>query len=209
MWVDIFLEQLSMGTSFPSFEGFLDIYPERFIMKMFSVALKRSLRVSTRPVRPTDNEVLEHIQLLEVFVQYIDELRNINEHFNSLVPRDLLLFMIHQYSAGISIAKPMSINATRRRFKVKNSRSTSIILVNTPPEFFTSLVENHLTPYFEIIGGSFDQVSADEFENLVAKLLDFSWSALEQIHDPVATAAEQSTPQLELCLCSCYAYHGI
>ena len=171
---------------FSIIDEFLDMSPERLLIKMYAMALKRSLRVSTRPIRPTDDEVLEHFHLLSIFIDYMDKLRGVNGNdlFNAIVPRDLLLFMIHQYSAGISIMKPLSSSATVRRFEVKNAQHAPITLANTPPGFFTSLVEEHANPYFVILGGSFDEVSEREFENLVLKFLDFSWSAVPVAPDP-------------------------
>jgi len=170
--------------------------PQRLIMKMYTIALKRSLRVSTRPIRPTDDEVMLHMHLMKIFLQYMDKLQALNGDvlFNTIVPRDLLLFMIHHYTAGISISKPLSRIATMRWFEVKNSQGIPITLANTPPGFFTSLVEQHAAPYFVITGGSFDEVSETEFENLVLKFLDFSWSAVGTAPDPAGHDAGIDEP---------------
>jgi hypothetical protein len=160
-------------------DSFLDMSLERLIIKMFATTMKRSIRVSTRSIRPTDDEVIEHMQLLQIFVRFMDQLARLNgpDLFNSMVPRDLLLFMIYDYSVGISIMKPGSITATMRKFNVKNFERIPITLANTPPGFFTSLVEQHAIPYMVILGGTFDLVTVFEFEALVLKLLQFSWSA--------------------------------
>jgi hypothetical protein len=127
--------------------------------------------------------------MMKTFMKYMRNLQAMNgiDVFNSIVPRDLLLFIVHHYTAGISPFKEGSIVATSRRFEVKNAKRAPITIANTPPGFFTTLIERHVGPYLTLTGGSFDDITPSEFEDLVSQFLKFSWSAM----DPVSPLSQE------------------